>query len=86
MFSDEAQTRLVHERCNLQRMVAALDAQIGRGTTSEMLIADRYEAVRRSRLASCPRAQQDRDFYIRQPSADCIVRQEGDDSTDFSRP
>jgi hypothetical protein len=59
----EAQIRLVPQRRRLQRVVAALSAQMHRGASSELLVDDRYHAIGRSRFASRPRAQQRRDFH-----------------------
>ena len=60
----KAQVRLVHEGRRLQRVVAALSAQVRRGATPELLIDDRYEAVCRSRLAGSPCTQQRGDFDV----------------------
>jgi hypothetical protein len=82
---DEAQIRLMHERCRLQRMVAALAVQVGCGTAPEVLIDDGHETVGRPRLARGPCAQQGRELYIVSHCA-FIIRQNGGLSPDFSRP
>jgi hypothetical protein len=64
-------------------MAGALDAQVGRSTTPEVLIDDRNEALGRVWLARCPCAQQGRyfstvshlqSFYVRMAALPSISR------------
>ena len=59
----EAQKRLVHQRGWLQRMAAALAAQMRRRSATEVLIDERHESIGRAGQSGGPGAQQRRQFH-----------------------